>query len=56
VPISEIRAARTQIREPQRLLGKKTEEVEILKEGMEIARAKKCISRPPSHQRGGEEG
>ena len=56
VPISEMRAARSQIRELQRLLGKKTEEVEILKEGLEIARAKKWISRAPSPHREGEEG
>jgi transposase-like protein len=34
VPASEMKAARTKVRELQRLLGKKTEEVEILKEGL----------------------
>ena len=56
VPVSEMRTARTRIRELQRLLGKKTEEVEILKEGLEIARAKKWISRSPSPLREGEKG
>lgn len=42
VPASEMRAARAKIRELQRLLGKKTEEVEILKEGLEYAREKNC--------------
>lgn len=56
VPVSEMRAARTRIRELQRLLGKKTEEVEILKEGLEIARAEKWISRSPSPLREGEKG
>jgi transposase len=55
VPASEMRAARTKIRELQRLLGKKTEEVEILKEGLEYAREKKLISRSPLPRRGGGE-
>jgi transposase len=44
VPASEMRAARTKIRELQRLLGKKTEEVEILKEGGVRARKKTVIA------------
>ena len=38
VPASEMKAARTKIRELQRLLGKKTEENEILQEALEGAR------------------
>jgi transposase len=47
VPASEARALRAQVRELQRLLGKKTMEVEILKDAIEIAREKKLISRVP---------
>jgi transposase len=47
VPLSEVKQLRTQIRELQRLLGKKTMEVEILKDAIEIAREKKLISRLP---------
>ena len=45
VPESEANKLRAQIRELQRLLGKKTMEVEILKDAIEIAREKKLISR-----------
>ena len=55
VPASEMRAARAKIRELQRLLGKKTEENEILKEGLEYAREKKLLSRSPLPRRGGGE-
>ena len=47
VPASELASAVKQIRELQRLLGKKTMENEILKEAVEIARAKKWIARSP---------
>ena len=47
VPESEANKLRAQIRELQRLLGKKTMEVEILKDAIEIAREKKLISRSP---------
>jgi transposase len=47
VPESEVKQLRAQIRELQRLLGKKTMEVEILKDAIEIAREKKLISRSP---------
>jgi len=47
VPASEVKALRGKIRELQRLLGKKTMEVEILKDAIEIAREKKLISRVP---------
>jgi transposase len=53
VPASEMKAARVKIRELQRLLGKKTEENEILHEALEIAREKKLISRLPWLPRGG---
>ncbi|KAE9468182.1 hypothetical protein F8B39_05312 (plasmid) [Klebsiella pneumoniae] len=41
MPASELAAANKQIRELQRLLGKKTMEAEILKEAVEFGRAKK---------------
>jgi transposase len=47
VPAAELDAARRQIRELQRLLGKKTLEVEILKEAVEVARERKWIARSP---------
>ena len=45
VSVSENRALKKRVRELERLLGKKTMEVEILKEAIEIAREKKLISR-----------
>ena len=47
VPLAELDAARRQIRELQRLLGKKTLEAEILREAMEVARERKWIARSP---------
>jgi len=47
VPATELEAARRQIRELQRLLGKKTLEVEILREAVEVARERKWIARSP---------
>ena len=47
VSASEARALKKRVRELERLLGKKTMEVEILKEGIKIAREKKLISRTP---------
>ena len=47
VPAAELDAARRQIRELQRLLGKKTLEAEILKEAMEVARERKWLARSP---------
>ena len=41
VPASEVKALYHQIRELQRLLGKKTQEAEILREAVEVAREKK---------------
>ena len=46
VAASEVKHLKRQVRELQRLLGKKTMEAEILKEAIEIAREKKLISRP----------
>jgi transposase len=43
VPLSEVKVLKTRIRELERLLGKKTMEVEILKDALEIAREKKLI-------------
>ena len=53
VPASELKAARAKIRELQRMLGKKTEEHEIVLEALEIAKDRKWISRLPSLPRGG---
>ena len=47
VPASEYQEAQRQIKELQRLLGKKTLEAEILKEAVEVARAKKWLLRSP---------
>jgi transposase len=47
VPASELAAAIKEIKELQRLLGKKTMEVEILKEAVECGRSKNLIARSP---------
>ncbi|EOU6806917.1 transposase [Escherichia coli] len=47
VPASELAAAMKQIKELQRLLGKKTMENEFLKEAVEYGRAKKWIAHAP---------
>lgn len=47
VPASELAAARAQIAQLQRMLGKKTMEAEILKEAVDFAREKKWIARAP---------
>ena len=44
VPESELKEAKGRIRELERLLGKKTLEVEILKDAVELVRSKKLIS------------
>ena len=44
VPASDYRALQGQVREMQRLLGKKTMEAEILKEALELAGGQKNIS------------
>jgi transposase len=47
IPESEVKALKERIRNLERLLGKKTEQVEILREAIELAREKKLISRQP---------
>jgi len=47
VSITEVRALKKQIRELERLLGKKTMQVEILQEAIALAQEKKLISRSP---------
>lgn len=52
VPASQLAAAMKEIRELQRLLGKKTQEAEILKEAVEYGRSKNWIARSPLLPRG----
>lgn len=47
VPTSEVKQLKKQIRQLERMLGKKTVQVEILTEAVELAREKKYISRQP---------
>ena len=47
VPTSEIKKLQKQVRNLERLLGKKSAQIEILKDAIEIAREKKLISRQP---------
>jgi transposase len=47
VPASEYRALQHQIRELQRLLGKKTVENEVLRDALELAQPKKRLLRSP---------
>lgn len=54
VPESEARMLKAKVRELERLLGKKTMEVEILKEAIEVARSKKWLPRGSSSS--GESG
>jgi transposase len=51
VPASEYRALQQQVRELQRLLGKKTLETEILREALDVAQPKKRLLRAPSPAR-----
>jgi len=44
VPESEVQALKAQVRELQRLLGKKTQEAEVLRDAVELAREKKLLS------------
>lgn len=48
VASSEVKALQKQIRDLERVLGKKTMEVEILREAVKVAHEKKLISRLPS--------
>jgi transposase len=52
VPASEARQLRARVRELERLLGKKTLEVEILQEALELTRSKKLPLRAPWPGRG----
>ncbi len=54
VPASELAAALKQVRELQRLLGKKTMEVEILKEAVEYGQSRKWIAHAPLLPKDGE--
>lgn len=48
MPASELGDALKQIKELQRLLGKKTMENEILREAVEVMKSRKWIARSPS--------
>jgi transposase len=52
VPASEYRGLQSQVRELQRLLGKKTLENEILREALDLMQPKKRLLRSPSPARG----
>jgi transposase len=52
VPASDYRALQSQVRELQRLLGKKTLENEVLREALDLAQPKKRLLRSPSFDRG----
>ena len=54
VPASELAAARAQIAQLQRMLGKKTMEAEILREAVDLAREKKWIARSPLLDKDGQ--
>jgi transposase len=47
VPLSRVKELEKQVKKLERMLGKKTMEVEILKEAITIGREKKLISRKP---------
>lgn len=49
VPVAEFNKLKAENRRLQRILGMKTEEAEILKEAVTIARKKKLISHKPLH-------
>ena len=53
VGASEVRRLKERIRDLERMLGRKTMEVEILKEALDLARAKKAISLSSSAPRDG---
>ena len=52
VPESEVKKLKARIKELERALGKKTMQVEILEEAIEIAREKKLLSRGSSYDEG----
>ena len=47
VPVLEVKRLETQVRELERMLGRKTMQNEILMEAVRIGREKKLISRSP---------
>lgn len=47
VPVLQVQALEQQVHQLQRLLGKKTAECEILREAVEVGRAKKLLLRSP---------
>ena len=47
LPVSQVRQLQERIRRLENILGRKTEEVEILKEAVRIGREKKLISHKP---------
>lgn len=53
VPAAEARRLEERVRELERMLGRKTLEVEILKEALDLARAKKPMSLSSSAPKGG---
>ena len=53
LPASDFRALQQQVRELQRLLGKKTLENEVLRDALDIAQPKKRLLRSPSSNRDG---
>jgi transposase len=53
VPASEVKQLKAQIRELERLLGKKTMETEILRDAIRIAQEKKLLLRMPLPRKGG---
>ena len=53
VPASEVKQLKAQIRELERLLGKKTMEAEILRDAIRIAQEKKLLLRMPLPKKGG---
>ena len=53
VPAAEARRLEERVRDLERLLGRKTLELEILKEALELARSKKPIWRPLSLPKSG---
>jgi transposase len=55
VPVSEVKALKAKIRELERSLGRKTHELEVMKDILEIAREKKLISPSlPSEKKDGK--
>lgn len=52
VGASEVKHLKVRIRELERLLGKKTLEIEILKEALEVVREKKLLLRMPLLEKG----